>query len=66
MCVSCFILEINDENIIDWLDNFVFDGFDVDNYFCDRVKCWDMFIFVIMLMIWEFIFICYFFGMDWE
>lgn len=58
--------EINDEKIIDRFDNVVLDGFDVDVYFKDCVRCCDIFMFMIMNMIWEFVFICYLFGMDCE
>lgn len=66
MCVCCLMNEFSDEKLIDCFDNVVFDGFNVDIYFNDCVCCCDIFMSMIMIMIWEFVFMWYFFGMDCE
>lgn len=58
--------EINDEKIIDRLDNAVLDGSDVDQYLNDRVKRRDIFMSLVMYMVWEHVFTRYLFGMDRE
>ena len=58
--------EIRDEKIVDRLENSILDGTDVDDYLQDRVKRRDVFMSVVMTMIWEFIFTRYLFGMDRE
>lgn len=58
--------EVRDEKIVDRLENAVLDGSDVDEYLRDRKKRRDVFMSVVMTMIWEFIFTRYLFGMDRE
>ena len=58
--------EIRDEKIVDRVENAILDGTDVDEYLQDRVKRRDVFMSVVMTMIWEFIFTRYLFGMDRE
>lgn len=58
--------EIRDEKIVDRFENAVLDGSDVDAYLADRVKRRDVFMSVVMTMVWEFIFTRYLFGMDRE
>lgn len=48
------------------LDNAVLDGSDVDMLLADRVKRRDVFMSVVMTMIWEYVFTRYLFGMDRE
>ncbi|OAP56582.1 hypothetical protein AYL99_08694 [Fonsecaea erecta] len=56
--------EVRDEKIVDRFDNAILDGSDVDVYLADRVKRRDVFMSVVMTMIWEYVFIRYLFGMD--
>ena len=58
--------EVRDDKIVDRLENAVLDGSDVDVYLNDRVKRRDVFMSVVMTMIWEFVFTRYLFGMDRE
>ncbi len=58
--------EVADEKIIDRFDNAILDGSDVDSYLADRIKRRDVFMSVVMTMVWEFIFTRYLFGMDRE
>ena len=58
--------EVNDEKIVDRLENAILDGSDVDSYLADRVKRRDVFMSVVMTMVWEYIFTRYLFGMDRE
>ena len=58
--------EVRDEKITDRFDNAILDGSDVDIYLGDRVKRRDVFMSVVMSMVWEFIFTRYLFGMDRE
>ncbi|KAJ9210171.1 hypothetical protein DTO166G4_8260 [Paecilomyces variotii] len=58
--------EINDEKIADRFDNAILDGSDVDSYLADRVRRRDVFMSVVMTMVWEYIFTRYLFGMDRE
>jgi hypothetical protein len=58
--------EIKNERVIDKLDNSVLDGSDVDTYLNDRVRRRDIFTSMVMVMIWEFVFTRYLFGMDRE
>ena len=58
--------EVRDEKIVDRFDNAILDGSDVDNYLTDRVKRRDVFMSVVMTMIWEYVFTRYLFGMDRE
>ncbi|KAH0847054.1 hypothetical protein FOPE_11754 [Fonsecaea pedrosoi] len=56
--------EVRDEKIVDRFDNAILDGSDVDDYLADRVKRRDVFMSVVMTMIWEYVFTRYLFGMD--
>jgi chromosome segregation ATPase len=58
--------EIGDEKLEERLDNTILDGSDVDIYLADQVKRRDVFMSVVMNMIWEFVFTRYLFGMDRE
>jgi len=58
--------EVRDEKIVDRFDNAILDGSDVDMYLGDRVKRRDVFMSVVMTMIWEYVFTRYLFGMDRE
>lgn len=58
--------EIREEKIVDRFENAVLDGSDVDIYLKDRVKRRDVFMSVVMKMVWEFIFTRYLFGLDRE
>ncbi|KAI9872576.1 MAG: hypothetical protein M1830_001457 [Pleopsidium flavum] len=58
--------EVSDEKITDRFDNAILDGSDVDSYLVDRVKRRDVFMSVVMTMVWEFVFTRYLFGMDRE
>ena len=58
--------EIKDEKITDRFENAVLDGSDVDNYLRDRVRRRDVFMSVVMSLVWEYIFTRYLFGMDRE
>ena len=58
--------QIRDEKIETRLDNAILDGSDVDEYLSDRVRRRDVFMSVVMTMIWEFVFTRYLFGMDRE
>jgi len=56
--------EVRDEKYVDRFDSAVLDGSDVDSYLSDRVKRRDVFMSVVMTMIWEHVFTRYMFGMD--
>lgn len=58
--------EVEDDKIVDRLENAILDGSDVDIYLNDRVKRRDVFMSVVMAMVWEYIFTRYLFGMDRE
>ena len=58
--------EVHDDKISDRFDVAILDGSDVDGYLGDRVKRRDVFMSVVMTMIWEYIFTRYLFGMDRE
>ncbi|GKZ71907.1 hypothetical protein AnigIFM50267_007953, partial [Aspergillus niger] len=58
--------DLQDEKIADRFDNAILDGSDVDTYLSDRVRRRDVFMSVVMTMVWEFIFTRYLFGMDRE
>jgi len=58
--------EVRDEKVVDRFENAILDGSDVDIYLADRVKRRDVFMSVVMTMIWEYIFTRYLFGMDRE
>ncbi|POS83345.1 hypothetical protein EPUL_004878, partial [Erysiphe pulchra] len=55
--------EIGDDKIVERLDNAILDGSDVDTYLSDRIKRRDVFMSIVMTMIWEYIFTRYLFGM---
>lgn len=57
---------VRDEKIEERLDNAILDGSDVDEYLSDRVRRRDVFMSIVMTMIWEFVFTRYLFGMDRE
>lgn len=56
--------DVKDEKVVDRFDNAILDGSDVDVYLGDRVKRRDVFMSVVMTMIWEYVFTRYLFGMD--
>ncbi|OJJ50489.1 hypothetical protein ASPZODRAFT_55555 [Penicilliopsis zonata CBS 506.65] len=58
--------ELHDEKIADRFDNALLDGSDADAYLADRVRRRDVFMSVVMTMVWEYIFTRYLFGMDRE
>lgn len=58
--------ELRDEKLESRLDNAILDGTDVDMLLADRVKRRDVFMSVVMTMIWEYVFTRYLFGMDRE
>lgn len=60
------VSELHNEDIENRLDNAILDGTDVDTYLADRVKRRDVFMSVVMTLIWEFVFTRYLFGMDRE
>ncbi|KAF2720067.1 hypothetical protein K431DRAFT_227171 [Polychaeton citri CBS 116435] len=59
-------MDLKDEKIEARLDNAILDGSDVDKLLGDRVKRRDVFMSVVMTMVWEYIFTRYLFGMDRE
>ena len=64
---ACFLAsEIMDEKVVDRMENAILDGSDVDTYLADRVKRRDVFMSVVMTMVWDYIFTRYLFGMDRE
>lgn len=54
------------EKIDKRLDNAILDGSDVDALLADRVRRRDVFMSIVMSMIWEYVFTRYLFGMDRE
>ena len=58
--------EIRDDKIEARLDDAILDGSDVDMLLADRIKRRDVFMSVVMSMIWEYVFTRYLFGMDRE
>ncbi|KAJ5888742.1 hypothetical protein N7495_008783 [Penicillium taxi] len=58
--------ELRDEKIADRFENALLDGSDADSYLSDRVRRRDVFMSVVMTMVWEYIFTRYLFGMDRE
>jgi chromosome segregation ATPase len=58
--------ELRNEKLEARLDNAVLDGSDVDMLLADRQKRRDIFMSVVMTMIWEYVFTRYLFGMDRE
>lgn len=64
---ACYLAsEIMEEKIVDRFENAILDGSDVDLYLKDRVMRRDVFMSVVMAMVWEFVFTRYLFGMDRE
>lgn len=64
---ACYLAsEISDVEITDRFENAMLDGSDVDIYLKDRVKRRDVFMSVVMTMVWDYIFTRYLFGMDRE
>ncbi|KAL9595549.1 MAG: hypothetical protein Q9219_006379 [cf. Caloplaca sp. 3 TL-2023] len=65
---ACYLAasEIRDEKILDRIENAVLDGSDPDAYLADRVRRRDVFMSIVMTMLWEFIFTRYLFGADRE
>lgn len=57
---------LHDEKVADRFENAILDGSDVDSYLADRVKRRDVFMSVVMTMMWDYIFTRYLFGMDRE
>ncbi|KAL3468970.1 hypothetical protein BJX99DRAFT_242408, partial [Aspergillus californicus] len=60
------LIDLQDEKIADRFDNSILDGSDTDAYLGDRVRRRDVFMSVVMTMVWEFVFTRYLFGMDRE
>ena len=58
--------EIRDETKVDRMENAILDGTDVDVYLQDRIKRRDVFMAVLMKMVFDYIFTRYLFGMDRE
>ncbi len=58
--------EVRDDKIVERFENAIIDGSDVDIYLADRIKRRDVFMSVVMGMIWEFVFSRFLFGMDRE
>ncbi|KAI9372193.1 hypothetical protein BJX61DRAFT_508310 [Aspergillus egyptiacus] len=60
------LIDLQDEKTADRFDNAILDGSDTEAYLADRVRRRDVFMSVVMTMIWEFVFTRYLFGMDRE
>ncbi|EME80827.1 uncharacterized protein MYCFIDRAFT_165687 [Pseudocercospora fijiensis CIRAD86] len=58
--------DLHDDKIEARLDNAILDGSDVDKLLGDRVRRRDVFMSVVMTMVWEYVFTRYLFGMDRE
>ncbi|OKL60485.1 hypothetical protein UA08_04436, partial [Talaromyces atroroseus] len=58
------LAEVRNTVVADRFDNAILDGSDVDTILSDRVRRRDVFVAVVMAMIWEYIFTRYLFGMD--
>lgn len=58
--------EVRDTNVADRFDNAILDGTDIDAILADRVRRRDVFVAVVIAMIWEYVFTRYLFGMDRE
>ncbi|EOD50601.1 putative involucrin repeat protein [Neofusicoccum parvum UCRNP2] len=58
--------DVKNDKIETRLDNAILDGTDVDMLLADRVRRRDVFMSVVMTMIWEYVFTRYLFGMDRE
>ncbi|KAF4554635.1 Hypothetical protein D9617_4g003900 [Elsinoe fawcettii] len=58
--------DLKDDKLETRLDNTMLDGSDVDTLLVDRVRRRDVFMALVMMMVWEYIFTRYLFGMDRE
>ncbi|KAK4539671.1 hypothetical protein LTR36_010434, partial [Oleoguttula mirabilis] len=58
--------DLSDEKIEARLDNAILDGSDVDKLLGDRIRRREVFMSVVMTMVWEYVFTRYLFGMDRE
>ncbi|KAK3724477.1 hypothetical protein LTR37_001101 [Vermiconidia calcicola] len=58
--------DLKDDKIEARLDNAILDGSDVDKLLGDRIRRRDVFMSVVMTMVWEYVFTRYLFGMDRE
>jgi len=58
--------ELRDDKIEEMLDDAMVDGSDVDNLLRDRVRRRDVFMSVVMSIIWKYVFSRYLFGLDRE
>ena len=58
--------DLHDDRLADRFDNAILDGSDVEMHLADRVHRRDVFMSVVMSMMWEYIFTRYLFGMDRE
>ncbi|GAM85604.1 hypothetical protein ANO11243_036110 [Dothideomycetidae sp. 11243] len=58
--------DLKDEKLETRLDNCMLDGSDVDTLLVDRVRRRDIFMALFMMLIWEYVFTRYLFGMDRE
>ncbi|KAF2402533.1 hypothetical protein EJ06DRAFT_536925 [Trichodelitschia bisporula] len=56
--------DIRDEKLEERLDDAILDGTDVDMLLADRVRRRDVFMSLVMSMVWEYVFTRYLFGMD--
>lgn len=56
--------DLQDDSLADRFENAILDGTDADFFLQDRVRRRDVFMSVVMTMVWEFIFTRYLFGMD--
>jgi hypothetical protein len=57
---------VKDDRIETRLDDAILDGSDVDMLLADRIKRRDVFMSLVMSIIWEHVFTRYLFGMDQE
>ncbi|KAK3709971.1 hypothetical protein LTR37_010590 [Vermiconidia calcicola] len=60
------LTDLKDDKIEARLDNAILDGSDVDKLLGDRIRRRDVFMSVVMTMVWEYVFTRYLFGMDRE
>ncbi|KAF2227792.1 hypothetical protein BDZ85DRAFT_271318 [Elsinoe ampelina] len=58
--------DLKDDKLETRLDNTMLDGSDVDTLLVDRVRRRDVFMALVMMMVWEYVFTRYLFGMDRE
>ncbi|KAK5168944.1 uncharacterized protein LTR77_006253 [Saxophila tyrrhenica] len=58
--------ELNDEPLETRLDNVILDGSDVDVLLKERIPRRDVFMSLVMTMVWEYVFTRYLFGLDRE